>query len=92
MSFTDTVIGWITTSSDGNDVLQNVEIAVEGSGQRNLLVGSTGFAGIQAASECCGEWRRGPAGGGDLYGQLELFGQRPAVIAQPSARDQRELH
>ncbi len=49
--FTDTLVGWVATSFEGSDILRNVEIAVEGSGQRNLLVGSTGFATIQAASD-----------------------------------------
>ena len=43
-TFTDLAIGWLVQSSEGNDLLRNVEILVEGSGQRNLLVGSTGFA------------------------------------------------
>ncbi len=51
VAYTDTLLGWLITSSEGNDFLQNVEIVVEGSGQRNLLVGSTGFATIQAASD-----------------------------------------
>ncbi len=51
LGFFDTVVGWVITSSEGSDILRNVEIAVEGSGQRNLLVGSTGFATIQAASD-----------------------------------------
>jgi len=49
LAFADTAIGWITSSADGNDILQNVEIAVDGTGQRHLLVGATGFAGVQAA-------------------------------------------
>ena len=49
VSYHDTVIGWLVTSSEGNDFLQNVEIVVDGDGQRNLLVGSTGFATLQDA-------------------------------------------
>ena len=49
LSFTDVLVGWLTISIEGNDVLQNVEIAIEGDGQRHLLVGSTGFAALQDA-------------------------------------------
>src|SRR5207237_380388 len=47
--FSDTVIGWLVSSTEGNDFLQRTEIAVDGDGDRNLLVGGTAFAGIQAA-------------------------------------------
>jgi len=49
LGFSDTVIGWLVTSSEGNDFLQRTEIAVSGTGQRTLLVGGTALAGVQAA-------------------------------------------
>ena len=49
LGFADTAVNWIVTSIEGNDVLQNIEIVVEGNGQRSLLVGSTGFATLQDA-------------------------------------------
>ena len=49
LAYIDTVIGWLVNSSEGNDFLQRTEIAVDGIGQRNLLVGGTAFGGIQAA-------------------------------------------
>jgi len=47
--YADTVLGWVISSSEGSDILQRTEIAVDGAGQRNLLVGATAFAGLQAA-------------------------------------------
>jgi len=41
--------GWTVTSSDGTDTLTNVEIVDSGAGPNTLLVGSGGFATIQAA-------------------------------------------
>ncbi|HYD13548.1 MAG TPA: Calx-beta domain-containing protein, partial [Allosphingosinicella sp.] len=49
LMFTDTVLGWVITSTEGNDFLQRTEIVIDGTGQRNLLVGATAFAGLQAA-------------------------------------------
>ena len=49
LGYSDTVIGWLVSSSEGNDFLQRTEIAVDGTGERNLLVGGTAFATLQAA-------------------------------------------
>ena len=45
----DTAIGWLATSTEGSDFLIDVEIAIDGTGQRSLLVGSTGFDTLQQA-------------------------------------------
>ncbi|HYG47042.1 MAG TPA: M10 family metallopeptidase C-terminal domain-containing protein [Allosphingosinicella sp.] len=47
--YTPTGTGWTVTSSDGTDSLTNVEIVDSGPGPNVLLVGSGGFATIQAA-------------------------------------------
>jgi len=46
--FVDTILGWAVSSADGNDFLQNTEIVDHGTG-RNLLVGASGFTGVQTA-------------------------------------------
>jgi serralysin len=49
-TFVATAGGWVVTSADGVDILQNVEIVDDDAvGNRILLVGGTGFATIQAA-------------------------------------------
>jgi serralysin len=48
-TYTPTGTGWTVTSSDGTDSLVNVEIVDSGPGPDVLLVGSGGFATIQAA-------------------------------------------
>ncbi|HET9640380.1 MAG TPA: M10 family metallopeptidase C-terminal domain-containing protein [Allosphingosinicella sp.] len=47
--FTPTGTGWTVTSSDGTDTLTDIEIVDSGPGPNTLLVGSGGFATIQAA-------------------------------------------
>ena len=50
VSYLDTVAGWaILSAADGNDFVQHTEVVVDGGGQRNLLVGGTGYATLQAA-------------------------------------------
>ncbi len=51
VTYADTLAGWIVVSSEGSDVLRNVEAVVDGSGRRTLLVGSTGFATFQGAAD-----------------------------------------
>jgi serralysin len=41
---------WVTTSASGTDTLVGVEIAIEQSGQRTLLVSPTAFTSLQAAA------------------------------------------
>ena len=85
IGFSDTVIGWITTSADGNDVLQNVEIAVDGDGQRNLLVGSTGFATLQAALNAAEADDDVRLAAGTYAGTFNYSDAGLRVIAQPGA-------
>ncbi len=49
VTYTDIAGSWLISSSEGNDLLENVEAVVDGSGRRTLLVGSTGFATFQGA-------------------------------------------
>ena len=84
-SFADSVIGWIVTSSEGNDVLQNIEIAVEGGGQRNLLVGSTGFAGVQAAFNAANNNDKVRLASGAYAGAFTYADSGLTVIAQLGA-------
>ena len=49
--FFDTALGWVAVSTEGTDFLTDIEIAIDGSGDRTLLVGSTGFDTIQAAMD-----------------------------------------
>ena len=75
LTYLDTLAGWTILSSEGNDFLQNVEIAVESGGQRNLLVGSTGFATIQAAFVAAASGDNVRLAVGDLYrlGDLQRY-------------------
>ena len=49
VTYADTVVGWIISSSEGGDIVRNVEAVVDGSGRRTLLVGATGMATLQGA-------------------------------------------
>ena len=73
------------TSVDGNDVLQNVEIAVEGNGQRNLLVGSTGFATLQDALNEAGTDDDVRLAAGSYTGTFNYSDDSLRVIAQAGA-------
>jgi uncharacterized protein len=85
IGFNDTVIGWITASADGTDVLQNVEIAVDGDGQRNLLVGSTGFATLQAALNAAEAGDDVRLAAGTYSGIFNYSDAGLRVLAQPGA-------
>ena len=67
-------------------MLQNVEIAVEGSGQRNLLVGSTGFGGIQAALDAAVAGDAVRLAAGVYTGTWNYSDAGLTVLAQPDAR------
>ena len=53
--YTPTGTSWTVTSSDGTDTLTNVEIVDSGAGPDTLLVGSGGFATIQAAVDAAND-------------------------------------
>jgi Ca2+-binding RTX toxin-like protein len=84
VTWLDTVIGWVTTSSEGNDVLTSVEIAQTGS-QRNLLVGSTALASIQAASNLAVDGDFIQVANGTWGGTVTYDDANLVVIAQPGA-------
>ena len=86
VGFSDTVIGWVITSSEGNDVLQRTEIAVEGLGQRNLLVGGTAFAGIQAALNEAVDNDTIRLATGTYTGPFTYSDSGLTIIAQPNAQ------
>ena len=83
--YTDTAIGWLVTSSEGNDFLQNVEIVVDGAGQRELLVGSTGFAIVQDALNAAEDGDNIRLAAGTYAGAFTYSDDGLTVIAQPGA-------
>ncbi len=85
LGFLDTVVGWVINSVEGNDLLQSVEIAVDGSGERNLLVGSTGFATIQAAFDAAQAGDTVRLATGNYTGTHDYNAEGLVVIAQPNA-------
>ena len=86
VTFTDTAIGWLVTSSEGNDFLQNVEIVVEGSGERNLLVGATGFATLQNALDNADTGDTVRLAAGNYSGTVTYDDDGLAVIGQPNSQ------
>jgi Ca2+-binding RTX toxin-like protein len=82
--YTDTVVGWATSSSENNDILTNVEIVQSGT-QRNLLVGSTALASIQAASNLAVDDDIIRVAGGTWGGTVTYDDANLVVIAQPNA-------
>ena len=79
------MVGWLITSSEGNDFLQNVEIVEDGTGQRNLLVGSTGFATLQDAFNAAGDDDDIRLSTGTYSGTFGYDDASLRVIAQPGA-------
>ena len=87
-SFIDTIAGWVVTSSEGTDFLTATEVAVDGAGQRNLLVRGTGFAGIRRRSTMrrtatISGWRRVTYSGTFTYddSSLVVFGANATLNA-----------
>ncbi|HEY5710743.1 MAG TPA: Calx-beta domain-containing protein, partial [Allosphingosinicella sp.] len=81
---TSTVIGWAMVNSEGNDFLTSVEIAQTGT-QRNLLVGSTALASIQAASNLAVDGDFIQVANGTWGGTVTYDDANLVVIAQPNA-------
>ena len=85
LAYTDTAIGWLVQSSEGNDFLEEVEIVLDGSGQRNLLVASTGFATLQAALDAAQDGDAIRLASGNYGGTVTYDDAGLTVIAQPGA-------
>ena len=85
LNYTSTAIGWVISSSEGNDVLQRTEIVVDGTGQRNLLVGATAFVGIQAALDGSIAGDNIRLASGSYSGTVNYSVSGLTVIAQPGA-------
>jgi Ca2+-binding RTX toxin-like protein len=86
LSYVDTVIGWaISSTVDGNDFLDGVEVAVDGDGQRNLLVGSTAYATLQAALTAAQTDDNVRLASGTYTGTVNYSVDGLTVIAQPGA-------
>ena len=84
VTYLDTAAGWAILSSEGNDFLQRVEI-LEADGQRNLLVGSTGFATIQDAFDNAEAGDNVRLASGSYSGSWSYDDAGLTVIAQPGA-------
>jgi Ca2+-binding RTX toxin-like protein len=84
VAYVDTAIGWAVSSSDGNDFLQQMEI-VEADGQRNLLVGSTGYASLQVALNAAVADDNIRLATGNYNGTYTYDETGLSVIAQPGA-------
>jgi Ca2+-binding RTX toxin-like protein len=86
LTYTDTVIGWVISSSvDGNDVLDGVEVVIGGDGHRNLLVGSTAYATLQAALSGAVTGDNVRLASGTYTGTVNYNVGGLTVIAQPGA-------
>ncbi len=85
LAYVDTVIGWAVSSSEGTDFLQRTEIAVNGSGQRNLLVGGTAFASLQAALDAAQDNDNVRLAAGTYGGTVNYADSGLTVIAQSGA-------
>jgi Ca2+-binding RTX toxin-like protein len=86
LAYTDTVLGWVISSSvDGNDVLDGVEVVIGGDGQRNLLVGATGYATLQGALTGAATGDNVRLAAGTYTGTVNFTVGGLTVIAQPGA-------
>ncbi len=84
VTYIDTAIGWLVSSSEGNDFLQQMEV-VEADGQRNLLVGATGYATLQAALTAAETDDNVRLAAGSYTGTVNYSVDGLTVIAQPNA-------
>ena len=84
-SYIDTGLGWLVTSAEGNDILNGVEVAVDGGGQRNLLVRATGYATLQAALTDAQTGDNVRLASGSYTGTVNYNVGGLTVIAQPGA-------
>ena len=85
VGYIDTAIGWLISSSEGNDFLQQMEI-VEADGQRNLLVGSTGYATLQDALDGAEDGDNIRLATGTYSGTFNYDDDGLTIIAQPNAQ------
>ena len=86
LTYVDTPSGWLINSSEGNDLVQNLEIVIDGSGERNLLVGSTGFATLQAALNAAEAGDTVRLAANTYGGTVNYSDAGLTVIAQPGAQ------
>ena len=82
----DHLVPTATTSSTAS------RSSIDGSGQRNLLVGATGFASIQAALDEAQAGDHVRLAAGTYTGTVNYSDAGLTVIAQPGAMHQRHLH
>ena len=79
-----TATGWMVTSADGTDKIKNVEILDDGS-HRTLLVGSGGFASIQAAVNAAQNGDTILIANGDYAEQVTLDGKGDLTLQAETA-------
>jgi Ca2+-binding RTX toxin-like protein len=86
LGYADTVLGWVVSSSiDGNDILDGVEIVIDGEGQRNLLVGATAYASTQVALDAAQDGDNIRLATGNYTGTYTYDESDLSIIAQPGA-------
>jgi Ca2+-binding RTX toxin-like protein len=86
LSFIDTIVGWaVNSTTDSSDFLDGVEITVDGSNQRNLLVGATAFTSIQAALNVAEDDDIVRLAGGNHNASVTYDDEGLSVVAQPGA-------
>ncbi len=86
VNYTDTVAGWLITSSEGNDFLENVEIICDGADRHTLLVGSTGFATLQDALDEADTGFHARLAAGNYSGTVDYTASGLVVIGQPGSQ------
>ncbi|HVQ07468.1 MAG TPA: M10 family metallopeptidase C-terminal domain-containing protein [Allosphingosinicella sp.] len=85
LTYIDTGLGWLVQSGEGNDILNGVEVAIDGGGQRNQLVGATGYATLQAALTDSQTGDNVRLASGTYTGTVNYNVGGLTVIAQPGA-------
>ena len=86
VTYTDTVAGWLITSSEGNDFLENVEIVCDGADRHTLLVRATGFDTLQDALDEAGTGFHARLAAGSYSGTVNYAASGLVVIGQPGAQ------
>jgi len=86
VNYTDTLAGWLITSSEGNDFLENVEIVCDGADRHTLLVGATGFATLQAALDEAETGFNARLASGSYSGTVTYDASGLIVIGQPGSQ------
>ena len=86
LAYADTTLGWQISSSEGDDFVRNTEVLIDGAGKRNLLVGGTGFATVQAAFTAADAGDNVRLAAGSYTGTSTYSDAGLTVIAQPGAQ------